>query len=356
MDASTLLLWLLLGALLGTAAGFAAGFAAARGRASSGGAEAAQGLAALNAGVSTSLQRLESRLHELEAGRAQSYGALQAQVAGLRSEAEQLRGATTGLTTALRAPHVRGRWGEVQLRRVVESAGMLPHVDFSEQATFRDDDGLARPDLVVHLAGDRHVVVDAKVPFAAYLEAVEATDEQTRAERRAAHARHLREHVNRLAAKDYWRHVEPSPEFVVLFVPAEPFLQVALEEDPALLETAFAAGVVVATPSTLVALLKTVAWTWRTEQVAENAREVLTLGRELHARLATFGGHVDKLGSALAGAVGRYNDAVGSLESRVLVSARRLADLGAAEQALDAPAPVSVLPRRAGGDAAAGLG
>ncbi|HEY9475584.1 MAG TPA: DNA recombination protein RmuC, partial [Mycobacteriales bacterium] len=286
------------------------------------------------------LGRVEAQLRSVEKEREGAFQALVTQIGGMRQDSEQLRAETRTLVTALRAPQVRGRWGELQLRRVVEAAGMLEHCDFDEQATSSTPDGVLRPDLVVHLAGGKHVVVDSKVPFAGYLEAMEARDEATRADRRRAHARHLREHVDRLAAKAYWERFEPAPEFVVMFVPADTFLDAALATEPALLEHAFARNVVIATPSTLVALLRTVAYTWRQEALAHNAQRVLALGRELHNRLSTLGNHVDGLGRALNSAVGRYNDAVSSLESRVLVTARRFVELKVTDDDLRSPRQV----------------
>jgi DNA recombination protein RmuC len=228
---------------------------------------------------------------------------------------------------------------------VVEVAGMLEHCDFDEQPTLAAPDGPLRPDLVVRLAGGKNVAVDAKVPFAGYLEAMEARDPATREERLRAHARHLRSHVDGLADKSYWAHLEPAPEFVVMFLPAEPFLAAALEEDPALLEHAFSRNVVVATPSTLMALLRTVAYTWRQEALADNAQQVHALGKELHGRLATLGGHLSRLGGSLDSAVLAYNQTVGSLETRVLVSARRLSDLKVVSADLPSPDPVDLAAR-----------
>jgi DNA recombination protein RmuC len=259
----------------------------------------------------------------------------------MRESSELLRAQTGELVTALRSSHVRGAWGELQLRRVVEAAGMLRHVDFVEQDQVRTDDGARRPDLVVRLAGGKNVVVDAKVAFVAYLEAQQAGDPAARADRLAAHARHVRKHVDDLAAKAYWEQLAPAPEFVVMFVPAEAFLAAALEADPALLEYAVERNVVLATPMTLVALLRTIAYAWRQEALAENAQRVLTLGRELHGRLATLGTHLGRLGRQIQGAADAYNGAVASLESRVLVSARRFADLEVVDGELPSPAPVS---------------
>jgi DNA recombination protein RmuC len=262
---------------------------------------------------------------------------------------EQLQGETRQLVTALRAPQVRGRWGELQLERVVQLAGMVEHCDFSRQVTVTDasgdDDAVVRPDLVVHLAGGKHIVLDAKVPFGAYLEAVDATDPDRRTDRLAAHARHLRGHVDSLAHKSYWQRFDATPEFVVLFVPGDPFLEAALQSDPALLEHAFERNVVITTPTTLIALLRTVAYTWRQEALARNTAQVHDLGRELHSRLATMGGHVARLGKQLGGAVDAYNRTVSSLESRVLVTARRFGELDVVSEQLDPPEQIERSPR-----------
>ena len=277
--------------------------------------------------VGDTLGRLEIRLRELELARAGAYGALTQQVSMTREATEALASRTGELLTALRAPQTRGRWGELQLRRVVELAGMAPHCDFDEQVSTATADGTVRPDLVVRLTGGRTIVVDAKVSLAAYLEAATLADEGRREERLRAHARALRTHVDQLAGKNYWRSVAGSPEFVVLFLPGEAFLSPALERDPALLEHALGARVIIATPTTLVAMLRTVAWSWQQDSLTAHAREVFDLGRELYARLATMGEHVDRLGRSLNRAVTDYNAAAGSLESRVLVTARRLQDL-----------------------------
>ncbi|WP_225755408.1 DNA recombination protein RmuC [Actinotalea sp. Marseille-Q4924] len=292
------------------------------------------------------LEEVRTQVTVAEQARATGHAALGEQVRAMQQTSEQLRSETSRLVTALRASHVRGRWGELQLRRVVEAAGMLPHVDFVEQASTRTDDGVQRPDMVVRLAGGKNVVVDAKVPFLGYLEAVQADDDAQRAARMTAHARHLRRHVDDLASKAYWEQFSPAPEFVVLFVPAEPFLHAALDVDPSLYEYAMERDVVLASPMTLVALLRTVAYGWRQEALAENAQQVLVLGRELHSRLATLGGHVSRLGRQLDGAVRSYNDAVASLESRVLVSARRLADLQVTDADLEAPAQLDRVTRQ----------
>jgi DNA recombination protein RmuC len=296
--------------------------------------------------VSAALQRVEGQLRDVERERQSAYVGLRTQVEAMRTSSEQLQYETKSLVNALRAPQVRGRWGELQLERVVQLAGMVEHCDFSTQVTAAGEDGTVRPDMVVHLAGGKSIVVDAKVPFAAYLEAVESRDPDTHADRLTAHARQLRAHVDALAAKSYWAAFEPAPEFVVLFVPGDPFLEAALQADPGLMEHAFGRNVVVATPTTLIALLRTVAYGWRQEALARNAAAVHQLGKELHARLATMGTHVAKLGRSLEGAVDSYNKTVSSLEARVLVTARRLTDLKVADDELEPPAPVDRSPRR----------
>ena len=246
------------------------------------------------------LARVDAQLRELELDRARTSAELREQVSSVRLSSEALGRETAALVDALRRPQARGRWGELQLRRVVEHAGMTARCDFDEQVT--TGDGL-RPDLVVRLAGGRCVVVDAKVTLAAYLEAVESDDERHREARLDAHARHLRQHVDRLADKAYWSQLSDSPEFVVLFVPGEAFLAPALERDPALLEHAYARRVHIATPTTLISMLRTVAYAWQQQSLTENARELFETGKELHARLTTLGGHVDKLGRSLGAAV-----------------------------------------------------
>jgi DNA recombination protein RmuC len=266
-----------------------------------------------------------------------SHAALAQQVTDVRQSSEDLRAQTQALVTALRRPEARGRWGEMQLRRVVELAGMMSRCDFDEQVSVAAADGAQRPDMVIRLAGGKNIVVDSKVTLAAYLEAAEATDAAVREARLDAHARHLRDHVDRLAAKAYWTALSPAPEFVVLFIPGEAFLAPALERDPGLLEHAMARRVHIATPTTLVTMLRTAQYAWQQAALSDNARAVFDLGRELYERIAGMGRHVDGLGKALSGAVSSYNQAVGSLESRVLVSARKLNQLGLVEAGLEPP-------------------
>lgn len=292
------------------------------------------------------LRRYESQVNELERDRVDAYAELREQVRSMGAVSGELRTETKQLVAALRAPQVRGRWGEHQLRRIVEAAGLLEHCDFAEQVTSTVEGRVVRPDLVVRLHGGRSVVVDAKAPFDAYLTAMEARDERGRDTHLDNHARHLRAHVDALSAKAYWSAFAQTPEFVVLFVPADPFLDVALQRDPTLLEHAFTRNIVLATPATLVALLRTVAYAWRQEALARNAVAVHELARELYGRLSTLGEHVAKLGNSLGGAVTAYNRAVGSLESRVLVSARKLADLGVSGEELAVPTQVELTTRQ----------
>jgi len=290
--------------------------------------------------VRDSLDRFDARLRELEGSRIEWHAQLREQVEAVRVTGESLRRETASLATALRRPHVRGRWGELHLRRAVELAGLVDRCDFTEQLSAAGPDGTVRPDLVVHLAGGRNVVVDCKVPLDAFLDATATEDDDERDAALARHARQLRTHVDALAAKRYWTRLDSTPEFVVLFVPGDVFLAEALRIDPLVLEHAAQRSVVLASPSTLIALLRTVALGWREESVAASAREVQTLARELYDRLATFGGHVDKLGRALTTSVDSYNRAVASLEGRVLVTARRMRDLQAGNQPLETPAQV----------------
>jgi DNA recombination protein RmuC len=302
------------------------------------------------------LARVETQLAQAEAARQTSHAALTEQVKFAMAASEQLRAQTQALVTALRRPEARGRWGEMQLRRVAELAGMSARCDFDEQVTAVASGEAAtgaggagatsvRPDMVVRLAGGKNIVVDSKVSLAAYLEAAEAADEKVRDARLAAHARHLKEHVDRLAAKSYWSALTSSPEFVVLFIPGEAFLAPALEREPGLLEYAMARRVHIATPTTLVTMLRTAQYAWQQDALSENARAVFDLGRELYDRLAGLGAHVDSIGKSLAGAVAAYNRSVGTLEGRVLVTARKLHQLGVTDAELTAPSPIELAPR-----------
>lgn len=293
--------------------------------------------------LARTLGEVKVEMTTAERSRAQAHGALAEQVRAMQTSSEALRSETSQLVTALRAPQVRGRWGELQLRRVVEAAGMIAHVDFTEQQSVQTDDGLLRPDLVVHLPGDKCVIVDSKVAFNGYLEAMEATDETVRNKRLVAHARHLRDHIDALSDKAYWEAFTATPEFVVMFVPAETFLNAALEQDPTLWERAFAKNVVIATPATLVALLRTVGYTWRQEKLAAEAQQVFEVGRELHKRLATFGKHLTDLGRRLNGTVEQFNKLNRSLDSQLVTQARRFSALQDLEPALQTPPPLEVL-------------
>ncbi len=279
--------------------------------------------------IAQSLEKVDGKINQLEQARREAYGAIKEQVRTLAESQERLRTETGNLVTALRAPATRGRWGEIQLRRVVEMAGMIPHCDFVEQVTAHADERRLRPDVIVKLPGGKNVVVDAKVPLQSYLEALEADDEGERAARLRDHARQVRQHVAKLSAKSYWEQFQPAPDFVVLFLGSEAFYSAALEHDPALIETAFAERVLIATPTTLIGLLKTIAYGWQQERVAQSARAVSELGRELYDRLAVLSEHFVTLGKRLDGAVAAYNQTVGSLERRVLPTARRFPDLGA---------------------------
>src|SRR5712691_7769996 len=280
--------------------------------------------------LTTTLTQFEQQTKALEKSRQDAYTQLTTQVGSLVSLQEQLRSETHSLATALRAPAVRGRWGEMQLRRTVEAAGMLEYCDFVEQSSTRDGDGrLLRPDLVVKLPGGRQVVVDAKAPLQALLDAVDGTlSEDARAAKMSDFARHVRDHIAKLNGKAYWQQFSPTPDFVVMFLPGESFYRSALEQDPALLELHASSRVIIASPTTLITLLRAIAVGWREEKVAASARSVSELGRELYERLATMVGHFATVGKRLDGAVQAYNQTVGSLERRVLVSARRFPEHG----------------------------
>ena len=292
--------------------------------------------------VREALKEVDKKLGEVEKHRVEAYTQLTTQVRTLADTHRELRQQTGSLVQALRRSEIRGRWGEIQLRRIVELAGMTNHCDFYEQQHVASDGEGLRPDLVVKLPGEKSVVVDSKVPLAAYLEAAECDDETARGEQLVRHARHVREHITKLSAKKYQQRFDPSPEFVVLFIPIESCLTAALLTDPQLLEYGAQSDVIVATPTTLISLLRAVYCGWRQEQLAENAKKISDVGRELYERLATMGEHLANVGTKLDQATKSYNDAIGSLESRVLVTARKFEELGVASSRKELPQPLLI--------------
>lgn len=309
-------------------------------------------IAQLLATIRLTLEKTEKQVESLERERREDFTSLRAQIAGVTAGQAQLERETRNLVTALRRPEVRGRWGELTLRRCVELAGMSAHCDFTEQLHTAGDDGALRPDLVVHMPDARDIVVDVKTPLDAYLEALEAPTEEQKEAALRRHASQVEARVRQLSSKAYWSQFQTSPDFAVLFLPGDQFLSAALAQNPDLLDTAMRQNVIVATPSTLIALLKAVAYGWRQADVARNAVAIRDLGQELHKRLTAFTGHLAKLGKSLTGSVDAYNAAIGSLDRSVLPQARRFAELGVGDStALAEPAAVERLARAPGGAA-----
>jgi DNA recombination protein RmuC len=298
--------------------------------------------------IKESLQRFDQKVEALERARQQERGALTEQIMALQRGTEQASRVTAGLVTALRASEVRGQWGELQLKRTLELAGMLEHCDFVQQPTVSGDDGLLKPDVIVRLAGGKNIVVDSKVPLKALLDALQTEDHRAREQCLDEFVRHVRDHMRKLSEKAYWRQFAPAPEFVIMFLPSESFYRYAIERDGSLLELGPQQKVIFASPTTLIALLQAAAAGWREETIAESAREISEQGRLLYERLATMGGHFGNLGKRLSKTVEAFNETLGSLETRVLPTARRFPELGiSSKQELAPVEPIDLAVRSA---------
>lgn len=296
--------------------------------------------------IRESLARSQQQISELEKSRSEAYGSIKTQLEAMQVNQQSLAQETRNLVNALRRPEVRGRWGEITLRRLVELAGMVEHCDFQEQVHTTEDDKIIRPDMIVNMPGERTLVVDVKTPLDAYLEAIEAKDDKQRQLALQRHCRNVQTHIRQLARKSYWQQFTKSPDFVILFIPGDQFLSAALNEDPDLIETAMAQQIILATPTSFVALLKAVAYGWRQLALTENAEEIRRLAEDLYGRLSTFVGHMNKMGRQLHSSVEHYNRAVGSLERKVLPSARRFAELGIRpNKEIEQIEPLESLPR-----------